>query len=192
VQFSLLIPRRSRWFSSRGLRFLSICLNRRCLGHRPPRPCWRYSLTLGIITGITWFVFLLGRNVFLVGGSSRAGRKLRLLRQRPFLCGSLGWNAGIIVLFFNRLDTFPSGGFLESWSGVGLILVKDGCVPGSSSGSYPRRTWLLCRRGSNLILLRRRGCGSPTGHPGERWVRRDIRCPTSSARNFASSCVGSL
>jgi hypothetical protein len=192
MAFSLLTPRSSRWFGSRGLRFLSICLDRRNFGRRPPRPCWRCSLTLRIVTGITWFVLLLGRGVFLGRGSSRAGRKLRLLRQHPFVCGSLGWNSGIIVLLFNRLDTFPSGGFLESWSRVGMILVRDGCVPGSSPGSYPRGTRFLCCRGSGLILLRRRGCGSPTGYPGGGWIRRDIRCPTGSAYNFTSGFVGSL
>ena len=149
-------------------------------------------MTLGTVTGIIWFVLLLGGDVLLGRGSSRAGGKLRLLCQCPFVCDSLGWNGGIIVLFLNRLDTLPSGGFLESWSGVRLILVGDRCVPGSSPGSYPRGTRFLSRRESGFIFLRRRGCGSPTNHPGGRWIRRDIRCPTGSAHDFTSSCVGSL
>jgi len=170
VPFLLLTPRGSCWFASRDLRFLSICLGRTSFGHCLPCPCRGYTLTLGSITGIAWFVFLLSRGVFLVYSGSRAVWKLRLLCQRPLVCGSLRWNCGIVVLLLNGLDAFPSGGFLGSWSGIGLILVRDGCIPGSPSGSCPRGTWLLRSHGRGLGFFRRRGCGSSTSHPGGRWI----------------------
>jgi len=136
--FSLLTPRSPCLSDSRGLRFLGICLGRRSLGHRPSRPCRRCALTLRVVTGIAWFVLLLGRGVFLGHGSSRAGWKLRLFHQRPLLCGSLGWNGGVVFLLLDSLDTFPSSRSLGNWSGIGLILVRDGCIPGSPPGGCPR------------------------------------------------------
>ena len=186
MPFLLLTPRGSRWFDGSGFRFLIICL-----GRCPPCPrrgC-ALTLTLGSITGIAWFVFLLSRGVFLVYGGSRARWNLRLLRQRPVVCGSLRWN-GDIVLLLNRLDTFPSGRFLGSWGGIGLTLVKDGCVSGSPPGGCPQ-TWLLSRS-SGLGFFRGCGCSSPTSHPGGRWTRRDIWRPAGSTHNFTSRGIGGL
>ena len=111
------------------------------------------------------------------------------------MCTVLGWNGRIIFLLLDSLNTFPPGRFLDGWSWIGLILVGDRCVSCSPPGGGPRvrrRTRFLCRSGSGLNLFRRCGCSPPTGHPGGRRIRRDIRCPASSAHNFTASSVCGL
>ena len=159
-------PCSSCGFGHRTLRFLTFYLGRRSLGHSFPRPCGRCSLTLGIIARVARVVLLLGRGVC---SSSRAGQRLRLLRQRPFLRGSLGWNGGIIF-FLDRLDTLPSDGFFESWNRIGLIFIRDGGVPSSPPGCRSGGTRFFYNRDAALALFRRCGCSPPAGHSGRRWI----------------------
>lgn len=168
-----LTPRSPRGSGGRSLRFLRVCPSRGSLGHRSFLPGRRCPLNLGVVNRIAWFILLLGGGVLLGRCSPRAGWELRLLRQRPLVCGGLRWNGGIIFLLLDSFDTSPSGGFLGSWSRVGLVLVGDGCISCSPPGGCPRvrrRTRFLGRRGSGLNLFRRGGCGSPTGHSGGRWI----------------------
>lgn len=193
--FLLLAPRCSCGSSSRNVRFLSICLGRGNLVCRPPRPCRGCTLTLGIVTGVAWFVLLLGRGVFAGYGIPRARWELRLLRQCSLVCSRLGWNRVIVFLLLDSLDPFPPSRFLGGWGRAGLVLIGDRCVPRTPPGSCPRVRRggrFLCRRGGGLALFRRGGCGSTTGHPAGRRVRRDIWCPTCSAHNFTASSVCSL